>query len=273
MMVMDAYRPGRRLRTGREWQTLWIVGYAVAALVVINVIQGQWAWLALFVMILVPFLVRSGRKQRITKFNVINQVGLGMLEQDLVVDAERAFEKVEYEFGWPRFLPRLARYNRAMAVLKQGRLQETVTLLSEVDQAGGVLGLDAGIATNLAYAHALLGNVALAEQWLSEARRRPHKTEGLPHILTEIAIEIRAGRAANARKRLEDEWRTIERELSGARLRPLRVLRAFAIATTSDMRDGSAEHVIAGLRPVRRDEFAYMAKSWPELDQFLRTAL
>src|SRR5262245_17949332 len=135
-----------------------MMGYGEAGLIVINVVEGVSVWLILLGMVLAPLLVRATAKARVATFNRINQRGRGMLDQELHVDAERAFEQVEHQFAWPsafeqvehqfawpRFLPRLARYNRAMAMLKQGKLQETIDLLAEVDRAGGVLGLDAGI--------------------------------------------------------------------------------------------------------------------------------
>jgi len=269
---MMNYLPGRKLRTGREWIPLALMGFGLAVLVCFEFLPVGWSLIVGIGLIVVPIAINRARKQRVAAFNRQTRVGLEFLEQMRWVDAEREFATAEQAFRWPRFLSRLSAYNRAMAMLKQGRHEETIALLGEVDRAGGVIGLDPAIASNLAYVYALVGNVQLAEEWLRETRLRTTNNTGMPNILPEIAVDIRAGRAADVRKRLDDQWRSIEAALTGTRLRPVRVLRAFAIAVSSDMRDsGAIEHVIAGLRPARYDEFAYLGKNWPELDQFLRT--
>jgi len=265
------YQPGRRVRR-RGLSILWSF-YFLFAFITCSSLDGDARSATIIVLGALPFAYGVIRKSIVARFNAVNRPGLEQLRDD-PADAERTFAEIERRFRWPRYLRRISAYNRAIALLKQGQLDEAVGVLVEVEQHGGVIGLDAAIAANLAYLHALCGRIELAEAWQAEVSRRAGPQPGLPHVLTDIAIELRKGHAAELRNRLDDQWRAIEAALTGARLRPVRVLRAFAIAQSSDIRDaGAVEPALAALRPARYAEFAYLGKQWPELDQFLRANL
>jgi len=264
---MTTYLPGRRLRTGREAAALFWTIYVVAVYLVWTL-----AWpSALFAVAIVPLAVRAYRTSTVQRFNRSNRAVLDAMATDPEL-AARGLAELAERFPWPRHLRRLAGYNRGLALLRSGRLDDAVDALAEVDRAGGVIGLDAAIAGTLAYVHALRGDLPAATAWLTEAtRRNSTAAERFPHVLASTAIDLRAGKAREVATWLEDHWPRLEHAMTGERLRPLRALRAFALAQAGGAREsGSAEHVLAALRPARYQELAYLGTAWPELDQFLR---
>jgi hypothetical protein len=266
----SAYLPGRPLRTGREAATLFWVLYAIAVYVVWTL---PWPS-ALFFVALVPIAVRAYRRTTVARFSRSNRVLLDTMHTN-PEQAARELAVLADEFWWPRYLRRLAGYNRGLALLRSGRLDDATATLAEVDRSGGVVGLDAAIAGTLAYVHALRGEVELASNWLGEAKRRHSPaTARFPHVLAQITIDLRAGKAREVATWLEDQWPQLEHAMTGERLRPLRALRAFAVAQAGGAREGgTAELVLAALRPARYQELAYLGTAWPELDQFLRGSL
>lgn len=123
--------------------------------------------------------------------------------------------------------------------------------------------------------HGLLGHTTLARDWLDEAERRnAASTSKSPLAGTRTIVRLREGQFAAAARDLEDEWPRLTQSLPGEQLRPLTALRAFAVASSSDIRDVAAvDRVLAPLQPVTYAELAYLGAAWPELDQFLRTHL
>ena len=57
--------------------------------------------------------------------------------------------------------------------------------------------------------------------------------------------------------------------MSAKDLRPIRVLRAFAIAAGGVREAGSASAIIAGMRPTYPHELAFLGAAWPEMAAFL----
>jgi hypothetical protein len=83
-------------------------------------------------------------------------------------------------------------------------------------------------------------------------------------------LDCRAGRAGAAVKLLDDRWMDCENALDGTWLRPLRVVRAFAIAAAGPREGGVAEAVLAPAKPLAfRGEYAFLGAAWPEMAAFL----
>ena len=55
----------------------------------------------------------------------------------------------------------------------------------------------------------------------------------------------------------------------GETLRPLRVIRAFAIASTGPRNAGMADASLALSRPAYPGEYDFLGKAWPEMQTFL----
>jgi hypothetical protein len=273
------YRPGRALRTTSGEKTkaiaVW-VGWGIAAALGATHFHFD-AFERVFVIIAGPVGYTSLVKTRLRGYDSETRNAQTALKNGRPKEAEEEFTTVGGGFRWPRIIGRINDYNRAMAALKQGKLTAAIELLVSVEERGGVIKLDGAIASNLAYLHALAGNVELATDWQSEAVyrfKRYTKTPPFPGLLSEVAVDLRRGEAARVRKMLDDQWVHLERELTGERMRPVRLFRAFAIAQTSDVRDAAAvgPH-LAALGPVSAGEFTYLATQWPELAAFLAAHL
>jgi hypothetical protein len=274
------YEPGRRLRTAGAARALAVViwgAYVVAGVFALQSFHHEQRSMATVVYVAIPMLFGFVQRRVIASYNAAFKIAIAPLHQGDPLRAERQLDLLSKRFRWPRFLPRLAGYNRALALLRLGKHQEAIEQLAAVDRAGGVINVDAAIAGTLAYLHALNGNLVLAEIWFREnmsRRQRMRAAPGVfPDIMSDVAIELRRGNFRQLATRLADQWPEMEQTMNGQRLRPLRALRAFAIAQ-ADLRDaGAATAVLAQLGGARYSELAYLGTAWPELDTFLRTNL
>jgi len=191
--------------------------------------------------------------------------------------AHREFAEARESVRWPGFLRRLGDYNRAFALIRQGEFATAIELLSDLDRRGGVLNLDGAVAGALALAHGLAGNVELASEWLLETQRRYAqyrssgiRVPGFAYILTEVAVQLRAGEVELVRRRLENEWTQLENSVAGPILRPIRVLRAFALAQTSGPREAAlVDAMLAALRGTSTRDIEYLGAAWPEMHAFM----
>jgi hypothetical protein len=278
--MAEHYLPGRPLRTGTSTRvTVWLVmiGYWVALIYAVRWIPIEDRRVASAVLAFVPVVLTAlyGRavKLRVARYNAASAPVLAQLNAGSLALAERELTRLEAQFAWPRVLRNLATYNRALAVMRQGRHDEAIALLADADRRGGGTGIDAALAGTLAYTHALRGNVEPAGSWMMEAMRRgAGRAPGAPHgnIMAEVAVDLRRGRYAEVKLRLDNDWVALEAGMKGESLRPLRVMRAFAVAQASGVREsGAIEPLLSALRPGRPGEFAYLGASWPELARFL----
>src|SRR5262249_22927212 len=126
---------------------------------------------------------------------------------------------------------------------------------------------------DLALDHALSGDLAAAENWVAAAEERTDElstpSTAAMTAFAHAVLACRSGRAAEAARMLDDHWPDYEARLTGEMLRPLRIVRAFAIATADPRSIGRAETVIAAARPVYRGEYAFLGTAWPEMANFL----
>lgn len=83
------------------------------------------------------------------------------------------------------------------------------------------------------------------------------------------ALHCRAGRFDDAVRLLDERWASCEGALTGGTLRPLRVLRGFAIASSNPRNAGLAEVALATSRPSFPGEYDFLGVEWPELAAFL----
>ncbi|MBE7465268.1 MAG: hypothetical protein HS116_17455 [Planctomycetes bacterium] len=126
--------------------------------------------------------------------------------------------------------------------------------------------------TRLAHLHALLNVPESAHAWRERAAEAV--TPNNRHMLfeTDIVLKLRAGQDAAALEQLAQDWTGAETQLYVAQLKPLRVLWAFALSRQAPgaERDARIADLLAGARPMRAGELAYMGARWPEFEAFLR---
>jgi len=272
------YRPGRRLRTkgGERALSLGIwAGLGVAACAVSSALGNMsLAWIFVVVAPTGHTLFVQAQARR---YNRIAAPGHLALTAGDAMTAQREFAEARAKVRWPGFLRRLGDYNRAFALIRQGEFAAAIELLSDLDQRGGVLNLDGAIAGAFALAHALAGNVELAEDWLAETRRRygQYRASGVrvpafAFALSEAAVQLRAGQAEIVSNRLANEWTQLENSVTGNILRPMRVLRAFALAQSSGPRDAAlVDSLVAALRGTSTRDIDYLGAAWPEMHVFM----
>jgi hypothetical protein len=277
-LAVTEYRPGRPLRTKGSVRALSMVywgGWGIGASLLSSALGlGPLAWV---VVIGAPFAHTALVQAQARRYNRLAQPGHLALTAGDAATAHREFAEARAKFRWPGFLRRLGDYNRAFALIRQGQLELAIELLSDIDRRGGVLNLDGAIAGALALAHALAGHVEAGTAWLAETRRRygRYSAAGIrvpafAYVLAEAVVELRAGQAETVRKRLENDWTQLENTVTGNILRPMRVLRAFALAQIGGPREAAiVDSMLAALRGTSTRDIEYLAAEWPEMHTFM----
>lgn len=166
----------------------------------------------------------------------------------------------------------LARHNLAVVWARRGDLDGAIALL--VDNESGVLrgGLLGPSAAQIALCLGLAGEQELAAEWRAEADRRlsdtgPGRAVG---ALARAVVDCRNGKADRAARDLEHVWPDAEGHLRASDVRPLAVVRAFAVAQAGGPRQvGVAEGLLGDARPRFSGEFDWLGARWPEMRVFL----
>jgi hypothetical protein len=126
---------------------------------------------------------------------------------------------------------------------------------------------------DLALYHALQGDTAAAEQWMTKAEQRCHLLTGASmaamKAYTRAVLDCRAGKHEDAARQLDERWAEYEGMADGAVLRPLRIVRAFAVAASGPRSAGVAGAMIALSRPGYPGEYDFLGVAWPEMAVFL----
>ncbi len=224
--------------------------------------------------LLVAVMVLGGRR-----FNAANSVGIRAIAEGDFARAEREFAGLQKRFRWLSAYAAIAGFNLAIARLYQGKLDDAIQRFGKIEATWSMAPrLGPNTACYLAIAYALRGQLDVARAWQVAADKRI-QTAALKSTLTgfidfaRAVIELREGRDAEVHHWLEEHWRGLEGSLTGATLRPLTVVRAFAAAGAGQERGvGAAQRVMQGLGPIRPGEFAMLEVEWPEMKRFLEVA-
>ncbi len=171
----------------------------------------------------------------------------------------------------------IARHNLGQTLMRQGELQKAVDILID-NHAGNYKSLAAVLllpvsSVTIALNYALLGNTEAAERWMTEAERRANVATppSLPalKIFVRAVLTCRAGQPADAARLLAERWPECEATLTGMTLRPLRVVRAFAIAGAGPRDAGIAAMALPESRAAYVGEYDFLGVAWPEMAAFL----
>lgn len=201
------------------------------------------------------------------RFRIANQEAMTALARGELERAARIYQP--WTEGAVPAMRCLARHNLAAVRARQGDLRGAIALL--VDNESGTLGgaLAGASAAQLALCLALAGELERAEAWREEADRRlgPGRAVG---ALARAVIECRRGRMGEAARGLERVWAEAEGHLRATEVRPLAVVRAFAVAGSGGPRAaGVVDGLVAEIRPRYSGEFDWLATAWPEMGLFL----
>jgi tetratricopeptide (TPR) repeat protein len=249
-------------------------GFATGAL---RIAVGILVFYGAVVSIVLVLYMRSSRRQTLRLTADMNQAGGSLARGEL-----KAAHDVYWECARATKLPyiaAMARHNLAWTLMRQGELQHAIDVatdnIASYPKALGVAGLAATSAVDLALCHGLLGQLDAAEHWMTESKQRTNERSMLcVPAMTAFAravLDCRAGRSAEAARLLDENWLAYEAVLKGSELRPLRVVRAFAIAASDPRNAGVAETVVASARPCYPGEYDFLAAAWPEMETFLTT--
>jgi hypothetical protein len=89
------------------------------------------------------------------------------------------------------------------------------------------------------------------------------------HLAVEALVALRRGRAQEARLAFDQSWAEIERTTAADLVRGLRIARAFAAEAEGGETAALAPDLLAGARPFRPGEYAWLSASWPEMARYL----
>ncbi len=123
----------------------------------------------------------------------------------------------------------------------------------------------------IALCNALAGNLDAAEWWVEEARRRSASPTCATrvHLAAEAILRCRRGDPAGASRLLDQTWGEIERSTGADLVRGFRIVPAFAAESAGGPSATSAGDLIAGARPFRAGEYAWLGAGWPEMARYL----
>jgi tetratricopeptide (TPR) repeat protein len=235
----------------------------------------EWTWW--FWIIATPFgyLIWLGRAAR--PFNLAQEPGLTALADGRLDDAAAIFREVGSRFRRKAQYAAVARYNLAIVLRRQGKIESAIAELIAVEKGAGLVYASEVrllAAISLAESYAQRGELEAAQRWLDEARKRLARAGHRNHsaCLVRVADAIlacRAGRFDEALRGLERDWRQLEGNLALPTMREAWLMRAYATAQLGGVRgEGAATPWITLLRGA---QIEYLAVDWPELRTFLES--
>jgi hypothetical protein len=228
--------------------------------------------------VIAVFAYLSWVSRSVRRYNDESAEALRLLSRSDLGAALKQFEALAARWKRPRSIRAVARHNVAWALLRSGELARAIDAYSEIERTGVVAGIGGvwhNVACHLAIAHALSGDLDTAQQWLDEAVKRIGQGGDTRHLrgvaaLGRAIIECRRGGGAGVARELERDWAEFESALTGEILRPLRLVRAFAVAHDGGLRgQGTVEMLVVPLRGGPPGELAFLGQSWPEMKGFL----
>jgi hypothetical protein len=167
----------------------------------------------------------------------------------------------------------VAQVNLGLARLRLADLRGAVEAFAAIERGHGALAraYRPMAAALVALCDAVLGELDAAEKWVAEAHRRTAKPTANTrvHLVAEAIVLIRRGDAASAARLLDQSWGEIERSTAADLVRAFRVVRALAGETAGGTAATSSGDFLAGARPFRPGEFAWLGVGWPEMTRYL----
>ncbi|MBI5363966.1 MAG: hypothetical protein HZA53_12355 [Planctomycetes bacterium] len=217
--------------------------------------------------------------RRARRFGAENDAALAMLHAGETEAARERFEALVKRWRRPRNWNHLALFNLAWTELIAGEFalaREHIAQIEAERDPRATGGIVAMLPSRLAYVHALLGELDDARAWLDASRERAAAETTNRGVIeawelaTEAVVACRANDAPRAKSLLAERWLQLDKSLTGDALRPLRLVRAFAVHAASN---GAEESTVeALLQPVRehpRSEAQHLGAHWPAMRAFL----
>jgi hypothetical protein len=229
-----------------------------------------------FVGLFAGFLFWNAR--RVRAYNAATASAQTALGEGDYATAAAGYRQLAKRYAYPRSLATMANFNLAIAQMHAGELDAAIDGFVRVEPRARVIrGMGPLVAYQLALAYALRGDFEAAHRWREESEQRG---KGIPNqaLLTglfafiDAVLDVREGRCDALLQWLGERWHQLDGNLTARTTRPLRVLRAFALARSEGVRGAAAvDEALSLLRPVRPGEFALLGAKWPEMHVFLKT--
>jgi hypothetical protein len=200
------------------------------------------------------------------------------MAQRRFAEASAAFQSTLPLFAKQPLYRAVAVINVAEAELRAGRFDSAIAACAEIERSRTLLfgsGVRMRIATISAMVYALRGDVATAERWAEDARRRLAKStedrmgNGAYLCLAEAMIACRRGDPTGAVALLDARWNELRYSLNADSMRTVEVVRAFAEAQGGVRAMNTVAERLVRIEPVSPGELAYLGVEWPEMKAFL----
>jgi hypothetical protein len=202
-----------------------------------------------------------------------------LLDLNRVDEAATQLDEVLARRSTPPHTRPLAAFNRGLVALRQARFAEARARLDAVLNSGWLE--NRRFLQNFApivYASAMLvavleGDLEAAERYHQEGRRNVFDLER--HWFVAESFDLaRRGHFTELLAKFERSWEAIEGTVSGAGIRQLQLLEAYALTRLSEREDHyrglhSGQEIHALLHGIRPGRFDHLAVQWPELREFM----
>ncbi len=210
-----------------------------------------------------------------------NNQAVELLEQNRIVEASAAFEKLVAELEPTSPVHAVAMMNLGVTYLRQGvvegalRAYERVVIEHPKLEKGAMIYGETltQLRARLAEGHALQGNLVESRRWFDQAWQK--EVHGLAGLLLggELTCMLKQERFQDAAAHAESHWWRAEASCRGHGFKAVRILRAFALSKleASDERTKQIRILLEGCWPAGESEFAYLAYHWPAMAAFLET--
>lgn len=252
---------------------------AIIAMLVGAAGSQAWIWvLALVVGFVIAGTINAiSLRRQARRFTAENVLGVAALARGDLKQARELFWQWAEGTRSPH-VSAIARHNLGWTLMRQGELQHAIDVLTDNEdrneRALKTLGMLPTGAVDLALCHGLLGMLEGTEKWMAEAEQRVNELTCTPTVpamkaFARAVLDCRDGRCADAARMLDEHWADYEATLTGDTLRPLRIVRAFAIAAAGPRDAGLAESAFAMARPAYPGEYDFLGTAWPEMAAFL----
>ncbi len=203
------------------------------------------------------------------RFAATNKHGVDLMAQGDPAAAAEIFRNLSRKLLGPRTV---AQVNLGFALLRLADLRGALDAFASVARGGKLARAYKPAASALiALCCALAGDLDAAERWTEEARRQSASATSNTrlHLVAEAIARCRRGDPAAAARLLDETWGEIERSTAADLMRGVRILRAFAAESASGAAAASVGDLLAGARPFRPGEYAWLGAGWPEMARYL----
>lgn len=254
---------------------------ALAAVLAVTTIQntmGLATVVCLYFAVFAFQIARGGRARELLDFNE------GAVAKLQAGRADEAAVELDALCKRARVVPRyhaLFVLNRGVTAMQQGEFETASRLFGEVLRSDQLPGRNKawqmykGLALSGAGEAAIrLGRISEAEAALEAARSELSEERRVTLAPLEAMINLRSDRPEHAERALSEHWDSLQGMVSGATMREVCLLRAFALSKldSSGDRRSLRKQLEEAARPFEPGRYDNLARHWPEFGEYLRGA-